>query len=183
MPPTSHTILDACSLLNLFASRYIEDILRLSYIFHIAEAVHKETLYIRRGGNGEDAEEHDLVDLAPLLSSNLLVVDALGSAVELASYIQFATQLDDGEAMTCALASHRNWQVVTDDRKVPRVLRAVAPHINCRTTLDVLKEWVDTAGIDDATLKDILLDIRKRANYFPAVSHPLKYWWDNILAQ
>lgn len=181
MPPTSHSILDACSLLNLFASRRIKDILRLPHTFHIAEAVHKEALYIRRGGEGEDVDEHEPVDLNALMSAHLLVVDVPSNDAELASYVHFATQLDDGEAMTCALAAHRNWRVVTDDKKVPRILQMAAPHIICQTTLDVLKDWADAEAIDKSSLKSVVLDIRERANYFPPVSHPLKGWWDEVL--
>jgi predicted nucleic acid-binding protein len=34
---------------------------------------------------------------------------------ELAAYVAFASELDDGEAMALAIAQSRGWQIATDD--------------------------------------------------------------------
>ncbi len=183
MPGSSKiTLLDACSLLNLYASRHIQEILEaLPYTFALAERVEKETLYVRRGGSGEDADEREVVDLSPLISANLLRVISLESEAETAAFVGFATQLGDGEAMTCALASLRGYDVVTDDKKALRTLKTHAPHVRCHTTLELIKEWAEMSGITRLALKEILIDVRERANYLPSSRHPLWKWWEGIM--
>lgn len=114
--------LDACCLLNLAASRQIAAILRDSPArFAITTKVAAESGYLRRGGAGDDADERDKLDLAPLIAVDLLSVVGIATEEEAASFIDFAAALDDGEAETCALAYHRGVIVATDDRKARRL--------------------------------------------------------------
>ena len=61
-------------------------------------------------------------------------------------YIDLTQELDDGEAMTAAVAIHRRLPVVTDDRKALRVLErhALASH----STLDLVRNWSEQASVD-----------------------------------
>ena len=175
-------LIDACSLLNLYASRHIQEILQtLPFAFAIAKKVFEEAIYIRRGGSGEDADERDPIDLSPLQTANLLEIISPESEEEQAAYVAFATRLDDGEAMTCALALQRGDDIVTDDKKAIRILQNEAPHIRCHSTLPLIKKWAEISGITDQMLKPILIDVRKRARYSPPRSHPLCEWWERIM--
>src|SRR5712692_6705387 len=111
-PAVALILLDACCLLNLHATRRLEEVLRtVRGRFAIVERVAAEALYTRRGGSGEDADEKDPIDFHPLVALGLLEVLCVETADEAASYIGFAAELDDGEAMTCALALHRGAEV------------------------------------------------------------------------
>jgi len=124
-------LLDACCLINLFATGRTEEILQaLSYRFAVARyVVEEEVLEI-------DAEEADptaasgegRVSLHPLLAElvekGILEQLDVDSEEEQGELLRFAAELDDGEAHTSALALVRGASVATDDRKAIRVLRS-----------------------------------------------------------
>ena len=64
-------VLDACLIINLYATRRFEEILsELPYRFAVSDKVFvDEMLYVRRGGSGEDALEHDPIDFESAISS------------------------------------------------------------------------------------------------------------------
>src|SRR5438552_17812391 len=102
-PAVPLILLDACCLLNLHATRRLEEILTaVQGRFAVAERVAAETLYTRRGGSGDDADEKDPVDMGSLVALGLLEVLPVETPDEAASYVGFAAELDDGEAMTCS---------------------------------------------------------------------------------
>ena len=175
-------ILDACCLLNLYASRQIEAILRaVPPRFAAAEAAAAEVLYVRRGGGGQDTDKREHVALQPLICAGLLDILRLETEVEKASFVRFAVELDDGEAMTCALAMHRQAAVATDDRKAIRVLNSVATHVRVHTTVSLLKWWAEIEQPAEATLKRALTDVRERASFVPGRHDPLLPWWETVL--
>ena len=175
-------ILDACCLLNLYASRQIEAILRaIPERFAAAEAAAAEALYVRCGGGGKDADKREPIDLQPLIHTGLLDILSLETEVEEASFVRFAAELDDGEAMTCALAVHREADVATDDRKAIRVLNSVATHVRVHTTVGLLKWWAEIEQPAEATLKRVLTNVRERGNFVPGRHDPLLPWWIAIL--
>jgi hypothetical protein len=175
-------LLDACCLLNLYATRRLDEILvAVQGRFAVAERVAAEALYTRRGGAGDDADEKDPVDIGPLVACGLLEVLAVEAPDEAASHVTFAAELDDGEAMTCALALHRGAVVATDDRKALRLLAAQAPRIGVRSTAQLVKEWADGGGLSAAELRTVLTDIRQRARFAPGRHDPLHSWWEAAL--
>ena len=175
-------ILDACCLLNLYASRQIEAILgTVPTRFAAAEAAAAEVLYVRYGGGGQDADKREHVDLQPLIRVGLLDILSLETEGEKASFVLFAAELDDGEAMTCALAVHREAAVATDDRKAIRVLSSVATHVRVHTTVSLLKRWAEIEQPAAATLKRALTDVRERASFVPGRHDPLLPWWKAVL--
>lgn len=132
-----------------------------------------------KGGDGDDAREREEIDLQPLLSSGHLTVVAPINDEEILTYIDLTAELGDGESMTAALAIHRGYTVVTDDRKAIRILdeRGVV----VRSTLELVQSWATDAGIHHAALRQVLLDVRRRGSYEPRRTHPLRPWWDRIL--
>ena len=175
-------ILDACCLLNLYASRQMEVILRVIPVrFAAAAAAAAEVLYVLHGGGGQDARKREQVDLQPLIRAGILDILSLETEMEKANFVHFAAELADGEAMTCALAVQREAAVATDDRKAIRVLRSRAPHVRVHTTVSLLKWWVEIEQPAEATLKRVLTDVQERANFVPGRHDALLPWWQAVL--
>jgi predicted nucleic acid-binding protein len=181
--PQRPIILDASCLLNLYASRKLREIAATSpQPFVVAEyVVQQEALYIRRRASAQEPEEREPVEIGTLVATGLIQVITLNSEAEAITFIDLASEMDDGEAMTCALAMHRQCDVATDDRKARRVLSGRAPHVPIISTLAIVKQWAELAGITKAELKAILLSIWSGANYYPGEREPLYAWWVGIL--
>lgn len=174
-------ILDNCSFLNLYASNQLVEISRaLQRTFVIADAVHGEALYIFRGGDDEDASDTFPIDSTPLIGQGVLAVVTLTPAEEL-TFIDFAQNVDDGEAATLALAIHRNYVPVTDDGKAARLLQARAPHVAHLSTLGLLKLWMDVAGLPAADGRVVLKAVCQRGHFEFPRRDPLKSWAASLL--
>ncbi|MDQ3702364.1 MAG: hypothetical protein M3442_15805 [Chloroflexota bacterium] len=172
-------LLDACCVLNLYAGRCMEQILRASkWTFAIAERAADEVLYVR-DVSPDGTEERELVDLQSLLAQGLLRVLAADHENEAAAYITFAMQLDDGEAMTCALAAARGAAVATDDRKAQPLLQSLTPAVQTYSTAGLIRQWAIEHEIDALTLKQVLRDVRVRARFAPGKHDPLQTWWED----
>src|SRR5438132_712100 len=67
--------LDACSLLNLIATRRIGEIAQAVLAIFVAERrAANEVHYIRRGGSGPDALDREAIDLVALETDGFLVI-------------------------------------------------------------------------------------------------------------
>lgn len=177
-------LLDACCLLNLFATRHIEEILRtLQERFAIAAVVSAEAMWVYRGGAGNDALEREAVDTQPLLAAGLLEVLAPETDAENEDFVAFAAVLDDGEAMTAALAMHRDGTVATDDRKARREIAGRAPHVALSSTAELLHMWASTARVHPAVLARALQDVHTRAQFLLRSQDPFRPWWDSASQQ
>ena len=180
MPDRETLLLDACSLINISATRQIAAILAShSGRFGVVDVVRQEAGYVFRGGFGSDAREQEPINLGPLDDAGLLMTLAAESEDELLTYIDLTLEMDDGEAMTGAIAIHRGFRVVTDDRKALRVLTERG--VTCETSLGLIKGWAEESGISGSDLQAVLIDIRQRARYLPHRSHPLRSWWDELM--
>lgn len=177
--PAPPLLLDACVVLNLYASRQMSHILRsLERACLVADAVQAEALYVEHGGAGDDARERELVDLASLIAGGDLSVVRAESSDEYQAYTDFALALDDGEALTLALAEQRGYVVATDDRTARRV---AAGRIPLLSTLDLVRHWIDHTAVSEARARETLVAIRQRARYLPGRDHPLQAWWEQIV--
>jgi predicted nucleic acid-binding protein len=182
--PQRPIILDASCLLNLYASRKLREVAEiLPQPLAVAEyVVQQEALYIRRRASEQEPEEREPVDMRSLVAAGLIQVITLNSEAEAATFVDLASEMDDGEAMTCALAIHRGCDVATDDRKARRVLSGRASHVAIISTLAIVKQWAELAGIAKAELKATLLNIWSGAHYYPGEREPLYAWWVDILS-
>lgn len=182
IPPHGAIALDSCCLLNLYASGHFAAIAAaLPHRLVIADRVQAEALWVRRGGTGDDADARDLVDTATLVAASTLSVVVLAPP-ELADFVRFAAEVDDGEAATAALALHRGYDVATDDGKARRLLRTHVPHAHLYSTLDMLKHWADTSSVPAADLRAVLTAVRDRASFLPPKRDELRSWAESILA-
>lgn len=180
-------LLDACCLINLFASNRIEDVLScLPARFYVTEAVMRETLFILtesdpKVGRDNATTEREAIRLQPLIAAGLLEIVRPESEEEVAAYIDFATDLDDGGAMTCALGARRNCDVATDERKANRILDQRAPHVMVHSTASLIKGWADITQMNRQVVRRTLESIQVRGRFRPGSKEPHLPWWESML--
>ena len=172
-------ILDASCLLNLYATeRFSEIAASLREQVGVAHYVlEEEALFIRREASADGQDEQVPVDLSPMVSEGLVEVMRLESSNEETTFVALAALIDDGEAMTAALALHRGGSVATDDRKARRVLAEWAPTVPLISTLDLLSQWAETMSVPWRELRTALERIRSGASYVPGPGDPRYRWW------
>jgi hypothetical protein len=175
MTPLSPLLLDACTVLSLYASRRMEEILRANEgPFLIAEAVLHEALYVHVNVGG--VREKEPVSLEPLLTAGILAIVEPESEDEFLTLFDLALQLDDGEAMSGAIALHRGYRIATDDGKMIRLL---GQQLSIVGTLDLIRAWVDTEAVPPHSVREALIGIAERG-YIPSRTHPHRPWWDRM---
>jgi len=180
---TSHSeIFDACTLINLYASNFMDEIISSRQArCCVVEQASRESLFIRRSSDTGTSFDKEPVVLAPYFNSGALQSVKLETADEQNLFVNLALQIDDGEAATIAIAISRQMQVITDDKKAIRILKQEAPGIVCLSTLEVIKAWSETLSIQSEQIKAALSNILKYANYRPGKGHPLFAWWQSIM--
>lgn len=175
-------ILDACCFINLYASQQMRAVLEvIPKSISVATYVKDyEVLSIYSGPIENVQEKHELIDLQPFIDENLLVLADIETEVEANTYINFAQKLDDGEAITGAIAINRNWAIATDDSKSIKIFQSTASQIALVSTLDLVKYWVDNEKPKDDIIRNTLLNLRVRGKYEPHRNHPLVKWWQKF---
>ncbi|HLG15094.1 MAG TPA: hypothetical protein VJH03_11410 [Blastocatellia bacterium] len=172
-------LLDACVLINLLASGEFEDIAgSTEEEFGVCSAVGKETAFLR--AEDTEVETQEPIVLEPLVSSGRLKVFDIESELEEELYVDYASQLDDGEAMSLAIAESRGFLLATDDRKARRLFleaTGIADHLV--STTDILRTWADRQSPSAPRLKDALLRIRHRARFSPNQNDRNFLWWQD----
>lgn len=175
-----YIILDACVVMNLYASGQMEDILSaISETCTVAIYVAKiEALSIYAKSKSDALGEKEVVRLQPLLDKGLLFAVDLESDAERASFLSLSAQrLDDGEAITMAIAKHRDWAVATDDRRAIRIFNSQYGHIQIISTPELIKHWHESKEPRPKVLSQTIFDIELKANYLVGKNHPLYEWW------
>jgi predicted nucleic acid-binding protein len=167
-------------LINLYASRNVLAILRvLEGGLFVPDLVRDESLFIRK----EDDQDPTIlvpeaIDLTEALAEGLLHRCELENETEAGHFVQFATSVDDGEAICLALAKCRNWVVATDDRKAIRLARNES--INTITTAEIVKLWTDSCNATDEAIAEVLRRIELYARFSPRKDFPLHDWWRKL---
>lgn len=167
-------LLDACCLINLAATGIPDEIL-LSLPHDCATSdlvISTEVLSIL----SEDGLEREPIQPSALTGLSVLSP----SEEELVSFLQFAMDLDDGEASVCALAQSRGGAVATDDRKAIRIAGGARPSIPILQTPDLLYEWQEISGSSHLEMCEIVRAIERRARFRPRRDHRLFSWWDGF---
>lgn len=169
MPPSlviNHDciILDACCLINIHASGHMKEIL---------ECVPKSVAvaaYVKE-------REIKSFSLEPFLKQKLLRVVAPKSEQEYELLANFATQMDDGESVTGAIALSRNWAIGTDDRRAIEVIQNASLAMQIVSSLALLKNWTDERGESEMMIRNCLFKLKRDASYSPGEDHELYPWW------
>jgi hypothetical protein len=176
----SSAAIDACCLIDLFASGHAEAILRASgHTWHVPMAVQDEVQFVRQPDPADAGKLiRARVDLQPLIEAGVLTLCRPEDQRELDRFTQYAVQFrSDGEAMCLAVAESRGWLIATDDRKVIRLAqRAGLTVLSCP---QLVKSWSAAAGPEEAVLAQALKDIERCAQFRPNPSMPEYRWWLN----
>ncbi len=174
-----YIILDACCVINLYATGYIEEILSsLPPEVAVAAYVHEEETLSIFAGPEEDVEQSkEQIDLQPLIERGLITVVSVESEDEEIAFVNLSVELDDGEAATGAIAINRNWAIATDDGKAIRILTRDARYIQLVSTLVLIRYWADTTAPPFHIVQELLKRVRLRARYRPGRGHLLYDWW------
>ncbi|MGH2615062.1 MAG: hypothetical protein ACRDJC_07470 [Thermomicrobiales bacterium] len=175
---TPPLLLDTCVVLSLFATRRVEEILAANPgPFLIAEAVLRESMYIHVIVDG--VREKEPVSFEPMFAAGTLAVVEPESEEEIQSLIDLSLQLDDGEAMTCALALHRGYRIATDEKKA---IRFVGNQIPIVGALDLVRAWADAVAAPPILIREVLAAIEERG-YVPGSDHRHYGWWCHTLGR
>ena len=172
----SERIIDACCLINLYASGKEGSIFQACGEFWVPDQVRREALRIRRVDEDDSRRlvPRD-VDLGDAISAGYIQTCQLEGPEELDAFVRFAMQLDDGEASCLAIAESRGWTVATDDRKARRI--ASENGIPLISTPELIQRWVDATSPDEAAITELLRKIERFARFRPRRADPLHEWW------
>jgi hypothetical protein len=166
-------LLDACVALNLIASQVslaeLGDAAGVRFVMTAVAAA--ETLYLAPEEPGGAVE---MISLETLVAADMLHIAEL-MVEELASFVQFARIVDDGEASTLAAAIHRNLPVATDDRRGQRLAQEL--NVPVKTTAALMRAWATVGSAEPPAVTEALQAIRRRAHFFPARDDPDHAWW------
>lgn len=117
------------------------------------------------------------VDRDLLIASGLRTLETELREEELAVYVGHASQVDDGEAQAIAVAQARQLPLLSDDNGAMRL--AALLNIRVETTLELSHAWSE--GQSSIVVRDAMRSLRRRANYAPPRSHPLRKWYLSVL--
>jgi predicted nucleic acid-binding protein len=174
-------ILDACVIINLYASGHMQSILEsIPKPVSIAAYVHEmEAQKIYTGPDEDVTKETELINLQSFVDRKLLHVVHLDDGPEAVAAVDFsaATRLDTGEAISAAIALHRCWSLATDDKTAISFFTRQVPQLHLISTPELLKHWIDATHPHIAVVNSVVGNIRKRARYEPHHDHSLYRWW------
>lgn len=179
----SAKIIDACSLINLYASGRVVDVLQVfGGEFYVPKQVREEAMSIRRV---EEEDSNRLVpepiDLDGIIHQGLLKECGIEGEDEAAAFLQFAIDLEDGEAACLAIAKVRGWSVATDDKKAIRF--ATKAGIAVITTPELIQRWVEAHQPTMDELRLALQNIELYARFRLGPSAPSYQWWKEYSAE
>lgn len=169
---------DACTLINLAATGRAEDVLRsMGCPCYVVQKVREdEVISLRPMPDENPLVKRHLLDLSPLLVNDALQDVALTDE-EQEMFVDLAVDLDDGEAMTLAVACHRSLWMVTDERKVIRLAAQLPVPVTILTTPMWLKHWADARNVASEVLDEVQVQVETRARYHPHTTDSLYNWW------
>jgi hypothetical protein len=180
-PEGSLLLLDACCIINLFATGYFEEILhRLPCEFAASRLIARNEVLRLSAAAGAQLESQ-AIPPARLGGSKEIGILDLRDEEEIAWFVRFAADLDDGEASVCALAVMRGGAVASDDRKVLGLLRRITPQVPTIQTPELLWEWARLSQVPDDLIGTVLRSVRDRARFVPRRSAPHFAWWAQFL--
>lgn len=182
MNQKDYLIIDACVLLNLIATGIIEDILNLiaqnSFVCILAK---NESLFLRKE---DDINENEPIDIDDLVNQGVIQICDFENVEEQEFFVNLAASLDDGEAMSLAIALSRNWHLATDDKKARRIFRENNSNNDFLiSTTDLIRVWAESENISDIEIKSILVKVERKASFRPPKSDPNLQWWNDILSK
>ncbi len=170
-------IIDCCSLINLYTGwGSLEELPGLGCQWYLCEAVLNEAEHTREYGNGGQFISVPL-DTEQLTCSKLLELVAPASDEERDDYLDFASEVDDGEAQALAIAKHRGYTLLTDDRKAVRLAQREDIAVPIVSTARILQIWVSLNPENEEMLPGIIRRIEELARFSPRRGSTDYEWW------
>jgi hypothetical protein len=170
-------IIDCCSLLNLYAGwgnlRALGD---TGDTWYVGEAVVGEAQFISDVA-ADGSRVQVPLDLQSYVDQAILQSIRPETEAEIADYVEFALELDDGEAQALALARNRGMVLLTDERKALRIAQRPDVAVPTITTAQLLMEWAKLAPGNLVRLPAVLQAIEVRAHFSPRSNTPDGEWW------
>ncbi|MFG1706694.1 hypothetical protein ACFLIM_26245 [Nonomuraea sp. M3C6] len=95
---------------------------------------------------------------------------------ELALFVKYAAEVDDGEAATIAVAAARSMPLATDDKKAHRLCISTGLPQPVRTSA-LLRAYTERAGRTPKEISRLLRAIDEQASFVPPRVDPEQKWW------
>ena len=169
-------VLDTSVILNLLAAEVGEAILEcLQTDCLVCTVAARETIYIRAD---DPAQPIRPVSVGPWVRAKLIAIVASEGPLEENLYVRFASELDDGEAMSLAICHARGCTLATDDRKARRLAGSLMPQtVPVLSTAEILHCWARRTNIQGEVLRETIRAIERRARFLPPQGDPFRDWW------
>ena len=165
---------DSSVLLNLLATDCFEAIAHSTgWQFAICTVVRSELKKLRDPATGDMVA----VDIEPFIQSGVLQVLELAGEKEQTLYVEEAMVVDDGEAMSIAIAASRGLGLAIDDKQASSQVRRQFPALKLWTTPEILKRWAETTAAPAEDLRQTIQLIEQLAMYVQPKNHALAAWW------
>lgn len=174
----SSIALDACCLLNLVAAGKVlhENSTKLGFSFFVPRVVAKESIYILQPDDDQAGQlVRKEVDMNQYVDRKLVCDCDIEGSCEAELYVQFAVQIDDGEAACLAIAKSRSWILATDDRVARRI--ATEHSVKVLGTPEIVRTWAESNSVSDSEIASVIGNIQRFAKYVPRLNVPDADWW------
>jgi predicted nucleic acid-binding protein len=167
----SPLVLDACVVLNLAASRRLDEILAAGDWQPVVTTQAADEAMWLENEDG-DRETIDYNNLSA--GANLEIWSPIDD--EVLTLVELAAGLGDGEAASLAIGHGRSLPVATDDRAGRRAARALSPPVTLLSTSELLRTW--SATVDAEVTAVALHRIEQGACFRPPRNDPNAPWWN-----
>ena len=174
----SNHIIDCCSLINLYTGwGNLNELGTLNWHWHVCDAVLNEAEYTREyGADGKPTlVKISLAETQP----GLLKVASIENDLEMADYVDFASEMDDGEAQALAIAKHRGFVLLTDDNKAIKVARRPEVGVQVLTTAQIWRLWSQKSKENELRLPTVIERITTLARFRPKPGSSDFLWWNS----
>jgi len=171
-------LLDACVAINLIATQEFDEIAVANSVtfLMVAEAA-AEVSSLRSAVDGERVIVP--ISVEEYTRSGSLVFTQLEDS-EFPLFVQFAAQVDDGEAATMAVAATRSLPLASDDKGCRR-LCAERELPEPLYTSRLVRRYVTDAGRTPKEISRLLRKVEEQASFVPPRNDPDRSWWMNYL--
>jgi predicted nucleic acid-binding protein len=174
----SSLALDACCLLNLVAAGQIlhESSTKLGFSIFVPKVVAKESIYILQPDDDQSGQlVRKEVDMDDYVERKLVSYCDVEGSYETELYVQFAVDIDDGEAACLAIAKSRSWVMATDDRVARRI--ATEHSVPVLGTPEIVRTWAESNSVSDSEIALAIGNIQRFAKYAPRANVLDADWW------
>lgn len=171
--------LDFCSLLNLYCGwGGIQEFSKFGGSWSISDTAFDEFKYVRTLQPDGSLQNTPIIRAA-VMSQYPLSILSVSGPMEMATQAQLANDIDDGEAASLTIATHRGLIFVSDDR--PAMVAAAKLSVPSVSSIQLLIDWSNLNPSHAAALRGVVRNIALLASFQPPRNSPYRAWWDGLL--